>query len=413
MTSYLPRIVDNDLTERLSSAGAVVVEGPKATGKTATAQQVATSTARVDTDPEVQRAIEIDPSLILDGPVPRLLDEWQVRPELWNHVRRAIDDRQAKGQFILTGSATPRDDHNRHSGAGRFSFLRMRPMTLFESGHTNGEVSLEGLMAGDEARSLDPGLTLVDVADRIVVGGWPAQCGQSVKAGSRAARDYLTQAREIDVPQVAEGHRDPVRLARLLHSLGRNVATEVRNVTLSREAEIAQKTLESYLRTLERLMILESQPAWAPSLRSRVRLNRAPKRHFVDPSLAVAATGTVSSEALMRELEYLGSLFESLVIRDLRVFAQPLDGSVFHYRDRTGLEADAIVELADGRWAAFEVKLSQNSADQAARSLLRLSDKIDPERWGSPACLAIITATGYGYTRADGVHVVPIGALAP
>lgn len=415
--AYLPRVVDAELTQRLGAAGAVVIEGPKAVGKTETARRVASSEVLLDVDENARRAAEVDPALLLDGPAPRLIDEWQIEPNLWNHVRRTVDDRGEPGQFVLTGSSTPSDDHARHTGAGRFSFLRMRPLTLFESGFTNGSVSLAALLAGEPPRSGDPGLTIADLADRITVGGWPMQRDRSVTEASRAARDYLEQIREVDVQGIAGARRDPSRLERLLRSLARNTATEVATAVLAADAgggdgALDRHTVAEYVNVLERLMVLEDQPAWAPHLRSRASLRRSPKRHFVDPSLAVAALGS-GPERLLADLDFLGLLFESLVVRDLRVFAQALDGSVLHYRDSYGVEADAVVQLVDGRWAAFEVKLGPGLVDRGAETLLRFAKGIDTTKSGKPAMLGVIVGTGFGYMRNDGVAVIPIGSLAP
>ena len=414
---YLPRIVDAELDARLAAAGAVVIEGPKASGKTETARQRAASSVLLDVDDNARRAAAVDPSLVLDGPPPRLIDEWQVEPGLWNHVRRAVDDRGVPGQFILTGSSVPADDVARHTGAGRFSFLRMRPMTLFETGHTNGAVSLAALLEGDHPRSNDPGLTVADLADRITVGGWPAQHGRRVADAARAARDYLEQVRQVDVSRVAGSRRDPARIERLLRSLARNVATEVAITVLAADAgggdgPLDRHSVAEYLNILERLMVIEDQPAWAPHLRSRANLRTSPRRHFVDPSLAVAALGA-GPERLLSDLNLLGLAFESLVIRDLRVLAQPLDGQVFHYRDNYGVEADAVVQLADGRWGAFEVKLGAGLVDEGAAALLRFREAIDTRKCGEPSVLGVIAGTGFGYVRTDGIAVIPVGALAP
>lgn len=415
--AYLPRVVDGELRARLAAAGAVVIEGPKACGKTETARQQAASAVLLDVDENARRAAAVDPSLVLDGPTPRLLDEWQMEPGLWNHVRRAVDDRGAPGQFVLTGSAVPADDVARHTGAGRFSFLRMRPMTLFETGHGNGAVSLAALLAGEPVRSEDPGLTVADLASLITVGGWPAQHGRPVADAARAARDYLEQIREVDVSRVAGSRRDPARIERLLRSLARNTATEVAITVLATDAggangALDRHTVAEYLAILERLMVIEDQPAWAPHLRSRANLRTSPKRHFVDPSLAVAALGA-GPERLLSDLNLLGLLFESLVIRDLRVLAQPLDGRAFHYRDNYGVEADAVVQLADGRWGAFEIKLGAGLVDEGAAALLRFRDVINTRKSGEPAVLGVIAGTGFGYVRPDGVAVIPAGALAP
>lgn len=415
--AYMPRVVDAELRVRLAAAGAVVIEGPKASGKTETARQATASSVLLDVDENARLAAAVDAGLVLDGPVPRLIDEWQVEPRLWNHVRRAVDARGEPGQFVLTGSSVPADDVARHTGAGRFSFLRMRPMTLFESGHTNAGVSLSALLSGEPPRCDDPGLRVADLADRITAGGWPAQVGRPVADARRAARDYLEQVRQVDVPRVAGSRRDPARVERLLRSLARNTATEVATTVLAADAgggdePLDRHTVAGYLNILDRLMVIEDQPAWAPHLRSRANLRTAPKRHFVDPSLAVAALGA-GPERLLTDLNLLGLLFESLVIRDLRVLAQPLDGTVLHYRDSYGVEADAVVQLSDGRWAAFEIKLGAGLIDEGAAALVRFRDSIDTRKCGEPAVLGVIVGTGFGYLRHDGIAVIPIGALAP
>ena len=416
--TYLPRIVDDELGDLLQSAGAVVIEGPRASGKTATASQISRTVVRLDVDRNAQAAVAADPSLVLGGDPPVLLDEWQLAPTLWNYVRRAVDDRfPAKGQFILTGSAVPRDDVTRHSGAGRMATLRMRPMSLFESGHSTGAVSLAGLLHGESQSAADSGITIGAIIDRIVVGGWPAEQGSAVTAASRAARDYLAQIREIDISRLGDSRRDPARVARLLAALARNVATEVSQVRLAADAggadgPLDRGTIGDYLTALERLMIVEDQPAWAPHLRSRVPLRFAPKRHFVDPSLAAAAV-RASPKRLLEDLNWTGFLFESLVIRDLRIYAQPRGGRIMHFRDAKGREVDAIIELDDGTWAAFEVKLGTSQIDSAAANLLAFAEKIDTSKVGPPAMLGVVTATGYAYRRTDGVQVVPIGALGP
>jgi hypothetical protein len=293
-------------------------------------------------------------------------------------------------------------------------------MTLFESGHTNGAVSLAALLAGEAPRSDDPGLAVSDLADRITAGGWPAQQGRRVADASRAARDYLARIREVDVSRVAGSRRDPARIERLLRSLARNTATEVAISVLATDAggadgadgALGRHTVAEYLTILERLMLIEDQPAWAPHLRSRANLRTSSKRHFVDPSLAVAAL-SAGPERLLADLNLLGLLFESLVIRDLRVFAQPLDGHVLHYRDNYGVEADAVVQLADGRWGAFEVKLGAGLVDEGAEALLRFRESIDTRKSGEPSVLGVIAGTGFGYVRPDGIAVIPVGSLAP
>jgi predicted AAA+ superfamily ATPase len=413
---YRPRIVDAELGASLASAGAVLVEGPRACGKTETARRAAQSEVLLDVDQRARQAAAIDPSLVLDGAEPRLIDEWQREPGIWNHVRRAIDDRGGTGHFILTGSSVPPDDETRHVGAGRFIRLRMRPMTLSESGHSSRSVSLAAVLDGAPVRAADPGLTVHQIADLVCVGGWPGNLGSTVTQAQRLLRGYVTEVARADVQRVDGIRRDPQVVARLLRSLARNVGTPasinlVRSDVNGTDGNIKSETIASYLDVLARLMITEDLPAWAPSLRSRTRLRAASVRHFVDPSLAVAAVRATPAR-LLGDVNWLGLLFESLVVRDLRVYAQALDAQVFAYRDETGLEADALIEMPDGRWAAFEVKLGLRETDVAAERLLRLKDRIDTAAAGQPLALAVITATGYGYVREDGVAVIPIGALA-
>ena len=415
--AYRPRLVDTELRALLTAAGAVLIEGPKGCGKTAAARQAARSEVLLDVDVAAQAAGEIDPGLLLPGATPRLLDEWQLVPTLWNQVRRAVDDRGATGQFILTGSAVPADDITRHTGAGRMARLRMRPLSLFEHGHSSGAVPLASLLAGDSPASTDPGHAVRDLAEFVCVGGWPLNLTRGTAAALRAVRSYLDDIVRTDIHRVDGVTRDPLRVARVLRAYARHVATEASDSTIAADVHgddpsVHRDTLAAYLGALERLMVIEEQPAWAPHLRSRARIRSASKRHFVDPSLAVAAL-RASPESVLKDITLLGTLFESLVVRDLRVYAQPLDAHVLHYRDNTGLEVDAVIECADGRWAACEIKLGLKAIDGAAASLRRFAEKVDTERAGAPVFLAVITGTGYAYRRPDGVFVIPIGALGP
>jgi uncharacterized protein len=416
--TYESRVVDGELKERLESAGAVLIEGPKACGKTETARQLAASEVLLDIDQNARAAVALNPALVLDGETPRLIDEWQVEPAIWNQIRRTVDDRGEPGQFILSGSAVPADDVTRHSGAGRISRLRMRPMSLAESGVGSAEISLRELLAGGAAEAGESKVGVEDLAEEIVRGGWPGFRSKSLRAAMDAVRDYLGEVSRTDVNQVDEVRRDPRRVERLIRSLARNVATTASASTLARDSTIADEeqlrdqTVAEYLSALERLFVVENQPPWEAHLRSRSRLRQAAKRHFVDPSLAVAALGA-DPAALLRDLSLLGFLFESLAVRDLRIYAQTVRGEVKHYRDSSGLEVDAIVESAEG-WAALEIKLGGPDAiDEAAASLLKFADKIDTEKSGEPRFLAVVVATGYGYTRADGVQVVPLPHLGP
>ncbi|MDE2293525.1 MAG: ATP-binding protein [Elusimicrobia bacterium] len=413
---YRPRVVDAELEQRLASTGAVVIEGPKACGKTATARRAAASEVLLDVDAAAREALAVDPALVLTGATPRLVDEWQAEPAVWNHIRRAVDERGRPGQFILTGSAVPADDVTRHGGAGRVARVRMRPFSLFESGHSTGAVSLAALLHGEAPASPDPGLTVAALAERVAVGGWPGFLGLGTEAALRAVRDYLEEARRVDVGRVDRRRRDPAKVGRLFVSLARNTATYVSAATLAADAAgdgtLKDDTAREYLTALERLMLVEDQPPWAPHLRARSRVRGAPKRHFADPSLAAAALNA-DPQRLLKDLRWLGFLFESLVVRDLRVYAQRLGGRVLQYHDNTGLEVDAVVEADDGRWAAFEVKLGAGQVEEAAANLLKFAERVDQSSCGRPSALGVIVGAGYGYRRPDGVSVIPIGALGP
>lgn len=415
---YDPRIADQELAKRLKTNGAVLIEGPKACGKTETARRQAGSEVLLDIDDGARATAAIDPGLILEGDVPRLIDEWQVEPRVWNHVRRAVDERGGPGQFILAGSAVPADDATRHSGAGRISRLRMRPMSLFESGMSDGAISLRDLMGGGQVRSTDRGIELAELTEALVRGGWPALQHLPVEDAIGSVVDYLDEISRTDISQVDGVRRDPARVRRLLESLARSVATQVALTTLAAdsadggEEPLKRHTVGEYLSALERLFVIEDQPAWQPHLRSRSRLRAKPKRHFVDPSLAAAALGA-NSTALLRDLNLLGFLFESLVVRDLRIYSQPERGEVRQFRDNKGLEVDAVVATPDG-WGAFEVKIGgEKPIDEAAVSLLKFASEIDTKRSGGPGVLGVIVAGGYGYVREDGVRVVPITSLGP
>lgn len=416
--TYVPRIVDDELALLLGATGAVLVEGPKACGKTATAMQASASQALLDVDDNARRMAEIDPAVVLTGATPRLIDEWQLAPTIWNHVRRSVDQRGLAGQFLLTGSAVPADDISRHTGAGRFSRLRMRPLSLYEAGHSSGEISLARLLAAEPQRAERREMSIVSLAELVCAGGWPGQLGKPGPAVVRANRGYVDDICRADVSRVSGRVRDPLRVERLFRSLARNVATPVSLSKLAADVggangqALKPDTAAEYVDALRRLMVVEDQPAWAPHLRSRVPLRSTPVRHFVDPSLAVAALRT-NSERLLGDLAYLGFLFESLVVRDLRVYAQAADARVFHYRDKDGLEVDAIVETADGRWAAFEVKLGERWVPDAARNLRRLAERVAEDEHGAPAALAVIVPNGYGYAGGDDIGVVPITTLGP
>lgn len=418
MKNYRNRVVDGELADRLSAMGAVLIEGPKACGKTETATRQASTTYRLDVDQAARTAASVAPELLLDEPGPVLLDEWQVAPTVWDHVRRTVDDRApAKGLCILTGSATPDDDVNRHSGAGRISIIQMRPMSLMESGHSTGAASVESLLAGDTVSAKDSGLTIPDIIDRICIGGWPGLLDATAKDAGLWLRDYLNQIVLVDVQALGVRRRDPENIRRLLTSLARNVGTSAKVTALAKdvggaEGPVARATVDGYLQALDRLRLTENSPAWAPHMRSATPLQSSPTRYFIDPSLAVSALGQGPTQ-LLGDLNATGFLFENLVARDVRVYAQLLGGRVHHWRDQNQHEVDIVVTLPDGRWGAFEVKMNPADADKAAASLLSFSNKVDQGNVGAPATLGVITSSGFAHRRPDGVHVLPIGALGP
>lgn len=415
--NYQPRVIDEELTSLLLATGAVVIEGPKAVGKTETANQHAMSAVHLDSDENSRKLAGLDARLLLQGPAPRLIDEWQMVPEIWNQVRREVDKRRLPGQFILTGSATPADNATRHTGAGRFSRIRMRPMSLFETKHSTGDVSLSKLFSGDTPHATDSGLTISNIVERICIGGWPSFTGRPVGEAQRAMRSYLNEISSMDIQQVSGVSHNPFRIKRVLQSVARNVATKASNATIAAdvggsEGSIDPETVAQYLQALGRLMVTEDLPAWTPQLRSRARVRSASTRHFADPCLAVAALNA-SPAKLLREPNFLGLLFESLVVRDLRVYIQGLGGRLLQYRDSDDLEVDIILETDEGNWAGVEVKLGVNQIDDGAETLIKFAKKIDTKSCGTPAFMAVITATGYGYRRNDGVYVLPIGSLKP
>lgn len=417
MATYLPRTVDGELERRLRALGTVVIEGPKACGKTVTGTRYAQTVFRLDEDPAARSLIANAPGQLFDNPTPILFDEWQIAPDIWNRVRRQVDDRQGKGLYILTGSATPNDDVTRHSGAGRFGVINMRPMSLFESGHSNGHVSLAALLEGEALSGNGQHLDFMDVVRRIVIGGWP----ELVDVDEEAARDwlagYIAQVAEIDV-QGLGARRDPTNIRRLLAALGRSVGQATKTTELAKDVggddgPIARDTLAGYLTALDRLHLIDDSQAWRPHMRSRARLRQAPVRYLVDPSIGLAALNVGTTE-LLADFNALGLHFEALAVRDLRIYAQPLRGTVDSWRDSNGNEVDAIVSVRDNKWGAFEVKLGHDAVDEAAAALLRFADKVDTTRHGDPAFLGVIISNGsFAYRREDGVHVIPIGTLGP
>jgi hypothetical protein len=420
MKKYYPRIADKMLDEALESAGAVLIEGPKWCGKTWTGANKSKSILYMQ-DPDTREsnilAASVKPSLLLKGETPRLIDEWQVAPVLWDSVRHEVDLRGEDGQFILTGSATPIiDEEISHTGTGRISRIKMRPMSLFESNESIGEVSLKKLFEQNHNVGSISNFEIEGIAKSIVRGGWPASVTSKPETASKRARDYVDSIVQFDVSRVDGIEKNPNKMFALLRSLSRNISTEANYSVLIKDMEggehesISRPTIQSYLNVLQRLFVIEDLEAWNPSIRSATPLRVSSKRQFVDPSIATAALG-ITHERLLLDFNTFGFLFESLCIRDLRIYVEALGGKVFHYRDKSGLECDAVIVLRDGRWGAVEIKLGSNEFEKAAKNLIKLSEIIDHTKMNKPSFLMILTGTKLGYKREDGVLIVPVGCL--
>jgi predicted AAA+ superfamily ATPase len=416
---YLKRLGDNELRQALASSGAVLIEGAKWCGKTSTAQKVANSVIFLqdpDQSPSYLALADTKPSLLLSGPTPKLIDEWQMAPVLWDAVRFEVDKRNELGQFILTGSVVPNDNITAHTGTGRISRMKMRPMSLFESKESNGSISLGELFSGtSQIFEATSELSIEQIAFAICRGGWPASIQLEGRASLRMASAYVDSVINHDVSEVDSVEKNPERVRLLMRSLARNTSTIANYTTIIEDLEatdksISDKTVSTYINALKRIFVVEDLPAWQPSLRSKTAIRTSEKRHFVDPSIATAIM-RVDPEGILNDFEYFGFLFESLCTRDVRIYAQANDGDVFHYRDKSGLESDLIVRLRNGKWAAIEVKLGQKQIENAAANLLMIAKKIDTEKMGEPAFLLILTGGQFAYQRTDGVWVVPIGCL--
>ena len=416
MVGYNNRLTDNELRRKLDSAGAVLIRGPKACGKTESAKQVAGSILRVDTDENVPDMMKTAPKRLLIGKTPRLIDEWQVQPKLWNYIRHEVDERKLPAQFILTGSANPEENANMHSGAGRFMTLDMRTMSWQELGISSGKVSMKELFCGAKIDICDEPAELEFIVNRLIIGGFPALLGKRADQAADMNRAYIDLLAETDMSRVSNIRRDPLKVRGLLRSIARNTATPAEVTTLSadiREKEandISRPTVYDYLDALGRLMITEDQPAWNTHIRSSSSLRKTPKRHFTDVSLAVAALGA-NDETLLNNLNLTGFLFESLVTHELRVYAQASDAKVYYYRDASGLEVDAIVQRYNGDWIAVETKLGAGQIEEAAANLKKMASLIDTGKVKPPQSLNIVTGTGISYTRNDGINVISLASL--
>lgn len=419
---YRERIIDDIVKSKLASFGAVCIEGPKWCGKTWTALNHSNSVFFIgDPQNNFQNRLlaEVDPSIVLDGLNPRLIDEWQEVPSLWDAVRFEVDKTKHKGQFILTGSSTPKSFGVLHSGTGRIDRIMMRPMSLYESGDSDGSVSLRMLFANTLKTTKTDSMSLSKLAYLATRGGWPGSLGMNEKQASDIAKSYLKSILADDITKIDGVKRDSKKVKALIKSLARNVATSVSNATLIKDIKefdgdlIDPNTVASYLDILTRLFIIDNQQAYDINYRSSTRVAKSPKRHFIDPSLVVAAL-EMSPSMLLKDLNLFGFIFESLVIRDLKIYAEANRGSVYHFRHHdTGDEIDAVIELDDGTWGAFEIKLGHNQVDKASENLLKIKmnlDQMNHEK--SPTVLCVICGLGeYAYKRPDGVFVVPIGCL--
>ncbi len=414
---YRPRVVEDYFRRRLSSAGALLITGPKWCGKTTLAERMSASRIYLQ-DPDRREqylyTAKTRPSALLEGEKPRLIDEWQDIPRIWDAVRFDVDRNGSRGAYILTGSSTPKPekdgkDERWHSGTGRISTVRLRTMSTFEIGRSDGSVSLASLFEGRSDFDARSDLSLDAIADLVCIGGWPAALDMDEKTALNVSKDYAEAVVRCDISVMDRMNRNPITASAIMRSLSRNICTMAETTAIASDVreQASRITVLDYIDALRRLYVVEDVPSWHPSLTSKARVRAAPKRCFVDPSIAVASLGT-GPGALMRDMPAFGSLFEAMCIRDLRVYSQVLDGTVMHYHDSTGLEVDIVVELPDGRWGAFEVRLDGDE-NGAARSLLRLKRKVS----SAPSFLAVLTGSGFFHVRDDGVMIVPVGCLGP
>lgn len=416
--SYLPRVIDSSLKKALKASGAVQIKGPKWCGKTATAEHHSASQVYLQ-DPDRRASLlalaETKPSLILEGDEPRLIDEWQEAPQLWDAVRFAVDHGKGKGRFILTGSSTPKVKPA-HSGVGRIAPLRMRTMSLYESQESNASVSLSSLFEGNTDISGLADFDIQDIAFAICRGGWPeAVLDPDEETALMQASNYVTELIESDIEAMDGIKRNASWMRSIMRSYARNISSEAALTTIAADMQgepPSMATVAEYVDALARASVTEDLEAWSPRLRSKTAIRTSPTRHFTDPAIA-AALLNASPALLLEDFNTFGLLFESMCVRDLRVYTEALRGNVFHYRDKTGLEADAVLSLHDGRWALVEVKMGHSKIDEAAEHLKKLASRIDTDHEGAPSFLMVLTATEAAYRREDGVVVVPLACLAP
>ncbi len=416
-SGYRPRLIEGRMDLLMESFGAVCVEGPRWCGKTWTSLRYAKSQVNVSELSDVQRAaLASDPRSILKGDSPRLVDEWQEDPRLWDAVKTEVDSSREKGRFILTGSSAPEKKHMHHSGVGRIGALRMRPMSLYESGDSVGTVSLKGMFDGSPVADEPREATLDGIACLMVRGGWPGLIGSGIESAEIVNRDYVRRT-VLDAAAIDGKRRDSRKMGMLMRSLARNESTTASNETIMADMQefddssLSAPSLALYRDALERLFLADDLPAFSSNVRAADRVGKSPKRHLVDPSIPIAALG-LGKDRLLDDPRTYGLMFESLCVRDLKVYAESLGGTVFHYRDATGREADAVVEMPDGRWGAFEVKTRLNKSEEGAKSLKRLAKHAESRGWKAPEFLCVLCGESpIAFTRPDGVHVVPITSL--
>lgn len=421
MKKYRARIADDNLKRKLEGKGAVLIEGPKWCGKTTTAEQLAASVLYMDDPERKQQNItmsEINPKRLLQGETPRLIDEWQLAPKLWDAIRFEVDHRGELGQFVLTGSAVPPDTKEiTHSGTGRFTWLTMRPMSIYESGDSSGDVSLKDLFDGVPVDGCS-NLSFERLAFLVCRGGWPQAVDMRDEIALDQATDYLDAVIHSDINRVDNVQKNAEQVRRFMRSYARNQGSQTPNTVLAQDvaandgAKIGDNTIGQYTSALRKIFVIEDMPAWNPNLRSKTAIRSSDTRYFVDPSIAVAALG-IGPNDLINDLNTFGFLFETLCVRDLRVYADALNGSVYHYRDKDGQECDAVIHLRNGKYGLIEIKLGGDKLiNEGVKSLKAMEAKIDTGRMNNPSFLMVLTGTGdYAYRRPDGVYVVPIGAL--
>lgn len=418
MDKYLPRIIDETVERKLKYMGALLIEGCKWCGKSTTAKQHTKSIVEFQNPDNKQNFDFINktkPSLFLEGEKPRLFDEWQMYPVVWDSIRMDVDNTGLKGQYILTGSAKPAEGSTMHTGTGRFARILMRPMSLYESKDSNGKVSLEDVINGKDIEGVS-NLSLEDIASCIVRGGWPATLDIDEENKYQIAKDYVESLVREDVTTIDGVERNPEKMKAVLRSLARNISTPVSNATIMEDvrnefaSEVSRPTLDDYLNTLEKLFVIENVKATNLNIRSKTAIRTKSKLELVDPSIATAILDLSPSD-LIHDLNYFGFLFESLCIRDLKIYSQLLDGELTYYRDKSEFEVDAILKTGKGKWGAIEIKLGSGFIEEAAQNLLKFKDKVDTKKSGEPSFLMVLTATPYSYKREDGVYVVSIGNL--